>query len=54
LLQEAEAHHGAYEATAPKHPWSSWYAAYIVERARGREADGAAADAARSVDASLR
>jgi len=36
LLREAEAHHGQYEPTAPKHHWSGWYAAYIVARERGR------------------
>jgi hypothetical protein len=33
LLREAEEHHGPYEATAPKHHWSGWYAAYISARA---------------------
>jgi hypothetical protein len=32
LLREAEEHHGEYEPTAPKHHWSTWYAAYIVAR----------------------
>ena len=27
LLKEAEEHHGPYEAKAPKHHWSDWYAA---------------------------
>jgi hypothetical protein len=36
LLREAEEHHGVYEATAPKHHWSGWYAAYIVARQRGQ------------------
>ena len=36
LLREAEEHHGEYEATAPKHHWSGWYAAYLVARERGR------------------
>ena len=44
-LREAEEHHGAYEATAPKHHWSSWYAAYIVARERGRTPDEAVGDA---------
>ena len=35
LLREAEEHHGHYEATAPKHHWSDWYAAYMVSRKRG-------------------
>jgi catechol 2,3-dioxygenase-like lactoylglutathione lyase family enzyme len=46
LLRETEQHHGAYEATAPKHHWSAWYAAYIVARERGRTPDEAARDAA--------
>ena len=37
--------HGGYEATAPKHHWSTWYAAYIVARERGRTPDEAAKDA---------
>jgi catechol 2,3-dioxygenase-like lactoylglutathione lyase family enzyme len=36
LLREAEEHHGGYEATAPKHHWSEWYAAYIGARQRGK------------------
>src|SRR5947209_1378553 len=35
LLREAEEHHGEYEATAPKHHWSEWYALYIVAREQG-------------------
>jgi catechol 2,3-dioxygenase-like lactoylglutathione lyase family enzyme len=46
LLREAEEHHGAYEATAPKHHWSAWYAAYIVARERGRAPEDASKDAA--------
>jgi catechol 2,3-dioxygenase-like lactoylglutathione lyase family enzyme len=46
LLREAEARHGNYEATAPKHHWSDWYAAYIVARERGRTSEDAAKDAA--------
>jgi catechol 2,3-dioxygenase-like lactoylglutathione lyase family enzyme len=46
LLRETEQRHGAYEATAPKHHWSGWYAAYIVARERGRSAEDAAKDAA--------
>jgi catechol 2,3-dioxygenase-like lactoylglutathione lyase family enzyme len=45
LLREAEQRHGKYEATAPKHHWSGWYAAYIVARQRGRTSDEAAEDA---------
>ena len=46
LLREAEERHGNYEATAPKHHWSDWYAAYIVARERGRTAEDAMKDAA--------
>jgi len=46
LLRETEEHHGSYEANAPKHHWSAWYAAYIVARERGRTPDDAAKDAA--------
>ena len=45
LLREAEEHHGAYEASAPKHHWSEWYAAYVVARERGRTPEDAARDA---------
>ena len=45
LLREAEERHGAYEATAPKHHWSDWYAAYIVARERGKSTDDAVKDA---------
>jgi catechol 2,3-dioxygenase-like lactoylglutathione lyase family enzyme len=51
LLREAEEHHGAYEATAPKHHWSGWYAAYIVARERGRAPEEAVKDAARHMEA---
>ena len=46
LLRETEEHHGAYEASAPKHHWSGWYAAYIVARERGKTPEQAAKDAA--------
>ena len=45
LLREAEEHHGEYEPTAPKHNWSTWYAAYIVAREKGRTAEEAVSDA---------
>ena len=50
LLREAEQHHGPCEATAPKHHWSGWYAAYISARAQGRAPEEAAEDAARYVE----
>jgi catechol 2,3-dioxygenase-like lactoylglutathione lyase family enzyme len=54
LLREAEEHHGNYEASAPKHHWSDWYAAYIVARQRGRTADDAAKDAGLHMENVLR
>jgi hypothetical protein len=54
LLREAERRHGEYEATAPKHHWSGWYAAYIVARERGRSPDEAAKDAALHLEAARR
>jgi hypothetical protein len=41
LLKEAEEHHGPYEASAPEHHWSGFYAAYIVAREEGRSPDQA-------------
>ncbi|RFU19214.1 bleomycin resistance protein [Geodermatophilus marinus] len=45
LLGEAEEHHSRYEATAPPHHWSGWYAGYIVARLDGRTEDEAVAAA---------
>jgi hypothetical protein len=45
LLREAEEHHSEYEPTAPRHHWSTWYAAYIVSREQGRTPEEAVADA---------
>ena len=53
LLLEAEERHGQYEATAPKHHWSKWYAAYIDARERGKTAEDAAREAKRHVEATL-
>jgi catechol 2,3-dioxygenase-like lactoylglutathione lyase family enzyme len=50
LLREAEQAHGAYQATAPKHHWSDWYAAYIIAREQGRTPDEATTDAGRHMD----
>src|SRR3954469_17866302 len=50
LLRETEDRHGEYEAAAPKHHWSEWYAGYIVARQRGKTPDQAAADAARQLE----
>lgn len=46
LLRDAEVRHGKYEPTAPKHHWSTWYAAYVVACERGRTPDEAVEDAA--------
>jgi len=54
LLREAELHHGPYEASAPKHHWSGWYAAYIVARERGRAPDDAATDAGLHMESARR
>jgi hypothetical protein len=53
LLKEAEEHHGPYEATAPKHHWSGFYAAYIVAREEGRTPEEADDDARRYMDGVL-
>jgi hypothetical protein len=50
LLREAEEHHGPYEASAPKHHWSGFYAAYIVAREDGRSAEEADQEARRYMD----
>jgi len=50
LLLETEEHHGEYEVAGPKHHWSTWYAAYIVARERGKTTEVAAKDAARHTD----
>ncbi len=51
LLREAEEHHGEYEATAPPHHWSGWYAAYIVSRGQDRSPAEAHAEATRHMKA---
>jgi hypothetical protein len=53
LLREAEEHHGAYEATAPKHHWSDWYAAYIVAREGGSTPEEAVDAAGRHMESVL-
>jgi catechol 2,3-dioxygenase-like lactoylglutathione lyase family enzyme len=50
LLRDAEVRHGEYSATAPKHHWSDWYAAYIVARQSGRAAEDAVKDASLHMD----
>ena len=53
LLREAEEHHGPYEASAPEHHWSGFYAAYIVARQEGRSPEQADQDARRHMDGVL-
>jgi hypothetical protein len=53
LLREAEEHHGPYEAEAPKHHWSGFYAAYIVGREKGRSPEEADQEARRYMDGVL-
>jgi hypothetical protein len=53
LLAEAEEHHGAYEAIAPKHHWWDWYAPYIVARADGRSVEEAVAAAGKHMESVL-
>ena len=53
LLGEAEEHHGPYEAEAPKHHWSGFYAAYIVARDEGRSPEEADQEARRYMDGVL-
>ena len=54
LLREAEAGHGKYEPTAPKHHWSDWYAAYIVARQQGKTSEEAAKEGALHTEAGRR
>ena len=49
LLREAEERHGVYGASAPKHHWSEWYAAYVVAREQGKTPEQALEDGARHV-----
>ncbi|HZA58637.1 MAG TPA: bleomycin resistance protein [Solirubrobacterales bacterium] len=53
LLVEAEEHHGRYEASAPKHHWSGFYAAYIVARQEGRSSEEADDDARKYLEGQL-
>jgi catechol 2,3-dioxygenase-like lactoylglutathione lyase family enzyme len=54
LLRETEEHHGGYEASAPKHHWSDWYAAYMVARQNGSTPDAAVEAAGRHMASVLR
>jgi catechol 2,3-dioxygenase-like lactoylglutathione lyase family enzyme len=53
MLKEAEEAHGGYEATAPKHHWSDFYAAYVIARQNGSTPEQAAEAGARNVSARL-
>jgi hypothetical protein len=53
LLKEAEEHHGPYEATAPEHHWSGFYAAYILARQQGRTPEEADENARSYMDGQL-
>jgi hypothetical protein len=53
LLRDAEEHHGAYEAIAPKHHWSDWYAAYMVAREAGHPPEEASRVAGQHMQAML-
>jgi hypothetical protein len=50
LLREAEQHHGAFEASAPKHSWADWYAPYVRARLDGRTS----AEATNAADAYMK
>jgi catechol 2,3-dioxygenase-like lactoylglutathione lyase family enzyme len=54
LLRETEEHHGKYEANAPKHHWSGWYAAYMVARQQGKTPEEASQLGKQNVEASRR
>ena len=53
LLREAEEHHGTFEASAPAHHWSGWYAAYIVAREQGSTAEEASSAAGSHIEREL-
>jgi catechol 2,3-dioxygenase-like lactoylglutathione lyase family enzyme len=50
LLKDTAEHHGPYEAKAPKHHWSGWYAPYMIARLRGESQEEAAKEAARHME----
>jgi catechol 2,3-dioxygenase-like lactoylglutathione lyase family enzyme len=54
LLREAEERHGEYEASAPKHHWSDWYAGFIVARQQGKTPDEAFQQGTHNVEAGRR
>jgi hypothetical protein len=53
LLREAEAHHAHFEAGAPEHHWSGWYAASISAREQGRTPEEASGDAGSHIEQEL-
>jgi hypothetical protein len=53
LLHETSEHHGHYEASAPKHNWWDWYAAYMYSRQHGRTPEESSADAGLYMDKKL-
>jgi hypothetical protein len=50
LLHETSERHGTFEAVAAPHDWWDWYAAYMVARQGGSDADQAAASAGRYME----
>ena len=46
-LAETALHHGAFEAVAPPHDWSDWYAAYMDAREHGSTPEQASEAAGR-------
>jgi hypothetical protein len=53
LLHETEDHHGPYEASAPKHNWWDWYAAYMYARQHGRSSEEASKEAGHHMEGIL-
>jgi hypothetical protein len=45
LLHETADHHGVFEASAPKHDWWDWYAAYLNARLEGDTSEESSAAA---------
>jgi catechol 2,3-dioxygenase-like lactoylglutathione lyase family enzyme len=52
FMREAETAHGDYTASAPKHHWSDFYAAYVVARQQGKSPEDAVKDGALNVQKS--
>ena len=47
LLHETAEHHHTFEAVAPAHDWSDWYAPYLLARLEGQTPSEATAAASR-------